>query len=1445
MNERTSPFSKFGEMGTRIQALDWAQTPAGAVEFWSQSLKSTVRTLLGSRYPMILLWEQELIQIYNDAYINLIGTKHPYALGRSIRETQAESWDVIGPMITEVMTTGIPNWVEDQMLAVNRSGYNEEAHFSLSYSAVEDDAGVIRGMLCVCSEVTQQVLGERRLRLQRDLAARAGETRNVDATCQDILAAIAEYPLDVPFALIYLRNSDNQTLRLFGSVGVDHSQITPTTVSLTNSLTDSLTASTDRWSLTKVMRGQTAIATELAPNLLIAGGPWNERVHQAIALPIPSSNVAAPLGVLICGISPNRALDEGYQSFYELLAGQVSVSIRNAQAYEEERLRAEKLAEIDRAKTVFFSNVSHEFRTPLTLMLNPLEDALASLGEEGKQESGRTEETGEVGAASLSSLREKLQIAQRNAQRLLKLVNTLLDFSRIEAGRIQAVYEPTDLASLTADLASVFRSAIEKAGLQLIVDCPPLPEPVYVDRQMWEKIVLNLLSNAFKFTFEGEIRVSLRLATEEVGKSDLSSPHATHLTPQYIELTVQDTGTGIPDHELPRLFERFHRVAGAQGRSYEGSGIGLSLVQELVELHGGTVSVSSVVAAGSSFVVRLPMGCTHLPPDQIQSARTQVSTASGTATYVEEALGWISENRETPAALPHRSAARILLADDNADMRHYLQRLLSEHYDVEAVADGQAALEAARDRLPDLVLTDVMMPRLDGFGLLRQLRDDPKTREIPILLLSARAGEEAAVEGLEAGADDYLVKPFNARELLARVATNLELGRSRQAASQERFRFLAEAIPQMVWTADAHGWIDYFSPRWFDYTGLTLAESQGLEWQKIIHPDDRPRNIELWRQAVETRTNYEIEHRLRRADGTYHWHLTRALPMLDERGQVIRWFGTCTDITDRKQAETAIQESERRFRRLVESNMFGVAFGNFDGKFLYVNDYFINMVGYSRTEFETGQVRWMDITPAEFSPLDKKAEAELRTKGVATPFEKEYIRKDGTRVPIFVGSAMIQEPHEPQQEIISFYLDLTDRKQAEAERERLLQEAQTAREEAERANRIKDEFLAVLSHELRSPLNPILGWSSLLLNQKLDPAKTTHALSTIARNARLQAELIEDLLDVSRILRGKLSLSVSSVDLTSTIQAALETVRLSAEAKSIQIHTALADNIGLISGDSSRLQQVVWNLLSNAIKFTPNGGQVEIHLERVEEVEQEGTDGLTIPDPASLHSTYARITVSDTGKGIHPDFLPYVFDYFRQEDGATTRKFGGLGLGLAIVRHLVELHGGTIQAESPGEGLGATFTIYLPLLFAQPTADQIPAASQPALNLQGVEVLVVDDDTDTRDYIAFLLEQAGATVRTSPSAKAALIALKHSIPDILLSDIGMPDMDGYMLMQQVRTFPKEQGGDLPAIALTAYAGEVDQRQALAVGFQLHVPKPVEPEFLVQAITKLLQQARSS
>ena len=493
-------------------------------------------------------------------------------------------------------------------------------------------------------------------------------------------------------------------------------------------------------------------------------GAWDVPTGSAVVLPIAASGETGRPGFVIVGLNPFRLFDEGYAGFLDLVAGQITSAIANAEAYEEERRRAEALAEIDRAKTAFFSNVSHEFRTPLTLMLSPLEEVLARPDDELRPAD-----------------RELVSVAHRNGVRLLKLVNSLLDFSRIEAGKTQASFEAVDLCRFTAELASTFRSAVERAGLSLRVDCPPLPGPVHVDRDMWEKVVLNLLSNALKFTFDGEIAVAIRPTDD--GKA--------------VEIAVRDTGTGIPAEELPHLFERFHRVEGARGRSIEGSGIGLALVQELVRLQGGTISVASAIGVGSTFTVRLPLGTAHFPAGSVQAARESAPGGARAQAYVQEVSSWLGDESRTTdvptaseaqdlAALPQQGENRlILLADDNLDMRRYVERLLrGAGYRVEIATDGEAALAAIRTIKPDLVLSDVMMPRLDGFGLLTAIRAEDAIKDTPIILLSARAGEEAKVGGLLAGADDYLTKPFSARELLARIETNLRLSSMRRETAR-------------------------------------------------------------------------------------------------------------------------------------------------------------------------------------------------------------------------------------------------------------------------------------------------------------------------------------------------------------------------------------------------------------------------------------------------------------------------------------------------------------------------------------------------------------------------------------------------------------------------------------------------------------------------------------
>ncbi|MEV0216551.1 ATP-binding protein [Micromonospora sp. NPDC050695] len=743
----TDLFTDGGDTGRLMAALDWTGTPLGPVDGWPQSLRAAVRVVLSSRYPMLLLWGDHLTQLYNDAYSALIGDKHPAALGGDVRVTLAEGWDVLAPLIEQAMATGVASWVPALRLLLERAGYREEAYFSVSHAPARDDEGRTVGVLTVCSEVTEQVVGERRLRLLRDLSVNGdGRTVDVDATCARLISAIGGHPLDVPFAAIYLR--DGGVLRRAACVGGE-----PGRTSVPQALPEAVDLSdpgraAHAWGLPHAAEGRPTEVTGVAERLTLSGGAWDDPVRTALALPLPSGDQEQPLGVLLAGVSPSRRLDEAYRSFHHLLAQQVSVALRNAQEYEQERRRAEALAELDRVKTSFFTNVSHEFRTPLTLMLGPLGDALTDA------------------AAPLAPVqRERVETAWRNATRLLTLVNSLLTFSSLEAGRASSDARVIDLAALTAELAGVFRAAVERAGLVLEVDCPPLPRPVTVDPVNWERIVTNLLSNALKYTFIGRIRIALDADDEEV------------------RLTVADTGIGIAEQDLPKLFERFHRVQGTRSRSHEGTGIGLALVNELARLEGGEVRVASRVGVGTTFTVALPWSTSRRaavtgPPS---GGRGDAARAA-----VAEAMGWLTEpagGGEQAAAASGPAAdelagADILLADDNSDMRAYLSRLLTgQGWRVRAVTDGRQALDAIRRDPPDVVLTDVMMPVLDGFDLIRELRADPSTRTLPVLVLSARAGEEASVAGLSLGADDYLVKPFAAAELIARVRAAIRRAR--------------------------------------------------------------------------------------------------------------------------------------------------------------------------------------------------------------------------------------------------------------------------------------------------------------------------------------------------------------------------------------------------------------------------------------------------------------------------------------------------------------------------------------------------------------------------------------------------------------------------------------------------------------------------------------------
>jgi signal transduction histidine kinase len=1263
-------FPHAGEMAALIRSKNWTETPIGAPSTWPPSLRTVLRLMLTSRFAMWMGWGPDLMFFYNDAYARqTLGAKHPWALGRPAREVWAEVWPELDVRVSHVLRSGEATWDEGLLLFLERSGYPEETYHTFSYSPAPGDApGETGGLFCVVVEETERVIGERRIALLQELASHLGQTNSAEDVFAAVERCLATNARDMPFAVTYLFE-DGKTARRAAQTGFapEHPAI-PDQVAIDD---------TSPWPFREVLSTGTSVVVALAADRPWPSGAWEKAPSHALVVPIAYQGHARPAGVFVAGLNPHRPLDKGLQSFVELFVGQLAAGLSNARGYEEERRRADALAEIDRAKTAFFSNVSHEFRTPLTLMLGPTEDALAS-------------PDGALRGADLETV-------HRNELRLLKLVNALLDFARIEADRVQASYEPTDLSALTTDLASSFRSAVERAGLVLDVDCPALAEPVYVDRDMWEKIVLNLLSNALKFTFDGRIGVAMRSRGE------------------FVELTLSDTGVGIAPGELPRLFERFHRIEGARARTHEGSGIGLALVHELVRLHGGSIDVASAIGKGTTFTIAIPRGTAHLPQERISAARAPTPTTAAAA-YVEEALRWTRDADSSPpeatdAADDSRTRARIVVADDNADMRDYVSRLLRERWNVEAVSNGYEALEAIRREEPALVLTDVMMPGLDGFGLLRAMRDDAKLRSIPVILLSARAGEEASAEGLGAGADDYIVKPFAARDLLVRVASRLasaqaarDVARARDEAqglaarllsTSQRLRAAQQVAGIGIFDWDVVTETVHWSPELYALMGLApdAIEPKPESWTERLYDDsDRETGWAAYVNTIASRTpTFEVEVRLRQPTGRSRWVRLSTEVQYDDAGRPTRLLGAVVDIELLKEA------------------------------------------------------------------------AATRARALA---------------------------------------------------------------EAERTSRAKDEFLATMSHELRTPLNAMLGWARILKNNQADHKKMGHGLTVIERNAETQARLVSDLLDVSRIISGKLRLTVQRVAVAAVVLAAIEVVRQAAESKGVSLAVELDPDLGWILGDPDRLQQIVWNLLANAIKFTPARGSVKIAARR--------------------EDSMVTIRVEDTGAGISSEHLVLVFERFRQVDSSTTRAHGGLGLGLAIVRHLAEAHGGTVHATSEGLGKGSTFTVILPLraVFIEtepreegtaPVDSPAIAAAADAKRLSGTSILVVDDDEDSLDLLRVVLEDAGARVTVVASAASALEAAADRRFDAVISDIGMPEMDGYAFMRHLRA----RHADLPAIALTAYARVEDAERAHQAGYQQHIAKPVDASDLVAVLEKLL------
>ncbi len=1482
-----------GEMGALIREYDWASNPLGPPESWPQSLKTAVRIMLTSRQPIWIGWGADLIYLYNDPYKSIIGGKHPWALGKPTAEVWREIWPEIGPMLRTAMGGVEGTYVEEQLLIMERHGYAEETYYTFSYSPIPDDDGAPGGIICANTDDTKRVIGERQVRLLRELAAQTADARSWSEACQRGVAALATDPHDLTFALLYMTPPSGQNATLAASFGIgDGHPAAPATAVLWSSTP---------WPLSDALGNHEPIVIDDIDRILgeaLPRGAWEAATRRAAMLAIPASGESARSGVLVVGLNPFRLVDESYRGFLGLVAGQIAAAVANADAYEEERRRAEALAELDRAKTAFFSNVSHEFRTPLTLMLGPLEELLA-------------------GVSSPDEVRRQAELAHRNGTRLLRLVNSLLDFSRIEAGRVLATYQPTDLASFSADIASSFRSAVEKAGMTLTLHCKPLPDPVFIDRDMWEKVLLNLLSNAFKFTWEGGITLSVTPSAD--GRSAL--------------VRVRDTGIGIPESEMPKLFERFHRIEGAQGRSYEGSGIGLALVQELVKLQGGEISAESRPGAGTTFTVLLPFGYQHLPPQRVQTEASEQTDVTRAHEYVEEALRWlphaapqleIEGELSTPGlgaiatqGVAQSAGKRVLLADDNTDMRGYVRRLLEGHgYVVDAAGDGEAALALAQVRKPDLILTDVMMPRLDGFGLLKRIRNDPGLADIPVLMLSARAGEESKVEGLEAGADDYLIKPFAARELVARVHSNIQMAEVRREAnravfqSEQRYLMTQDRLSLALstgrvavfeWALDSDR-LAIQGPL-VGVFGVAKADAEaGLPLKSFLHAIDRRdihRVMSVLGRSVENGEPYEAEYRVL-GSGEERIVIARGRVETDAEGHK-KMVGVVIDVTEEKAATAALKGQTRALEilnraataisgdlnqtRLVQTitdaavEITGAEFGAF---FYNVVDEqgerytLYTLSGVPRETFDkfpmprntqvfaptfmgTAVVRSADITndpryghnaprygmPKGHLPVCSYLAVPVRSRtgeilgglffghsktDVFDSAAEERAVALASQAAIALDNARLFEAADRE---------LQQRRKAEAELQALnaTLEERVAEEVARRAaaedalrQAQKMEAVGQLTGGVAHDFNNLLT----VIIGGLDTIKRSKPGddTRVARAVEMSLQGAQRAASLTGRLLAfsrRQPLEPRPVELNALVREMTELLHRTL-GEQIELEGVLAPRLWTVEVDQNQLESAMLNLAVNARDAMPEGGKLTI-----ETANTALDESYTATDAEVIPGQYVMISISDTGTGMPKKVLARVFEPF-----FTTKEIGrGTGLGLSMVYGFVKQSGGHVTIYSE-EGQGTTVKLYFPRYIGDAVSDKAPAEPVIPTSSEGEVILVVEDNDDVRAYSTMILSELGYLVIEALEADSALKILRsEQRVDLLFTDVVLPGKSGRVLADAAQ----EVRPDLKILFTTGYSRNAIVHQGrLDAGVQL-ISKPFTFEQLASRVRDLLDRPR--